>query len=233
MSIDERRVEPEILDGLSPDDPAAIRSRQDLRRINWITAQASLMQSGFAARDSSAPPRSLVDLGSGDGTFMLAVARGLARRWSGVEVTLVDQQGRPSAATIGGFEQLGWKVRPVVAEVTEFLCRGERFDAAVANLFLHHFEGAALAQILRMIASSTEFFVACEPKRARLPLLAGRLVWFIGSGPVTRHDAVASVRAGFSRKELSALWPAIGWRIDERRAGLFTHRFVASRLAPR
>jgi hypothetical protein len=47
---------------------------------------------------------------------------------------------------------------------------------------------------------------------------------------VTRHDAVLSVRAGFAGRELSALWPsADGWKLEERRAGLFSHLFVAHR----
>jgi hypothetical protein len=50
----------------------------------------------------------------------------------------------------------------------------------------------------------------------------------IGCNAVTRHDAAASVRAGFAGRELSALWPARpGWRLREGRAGLFSHLFVA------
>jgi len=50
---------------------------------------------------------------------------------------------------------------------------------------------------------------------------------------VTRTDAVLSVRAGFVRRELSHLWPAGNgaWRLRERRAGLFSHCFQASRRA--
>lgn len=45
-----------------------------------------------------------------------------------------------------------------------------------------------------------------------------------------RHDARTSVRADFTEDDLSALWPAgDGWRLKERRAGLFSHRFVAQR----
>jgi hypothetical protein len=45
---------------------------------------------------------------------------------------------------------------------------------------------------------------------------------------VTRHDAVVSVRAGFSGRELSQLWPrAPGWRLDERPQAPFSHLFTA------
>jgi hypothetical protein len=57
------------------------------------------------------------------------------------------------------------------------------------------------------------------------------LLWAIGCNAVTRHDATVSVRAGFSGNELSALWPAdSGWQLTERRAGFFSHVFVARRM---
>jgi hypothetical protein len=54
----------------------------------------------------------------------------------------------------------------------------------------------------------------------------------IGCNDVTRHDAVASVRAGFRDGQLSALWPAGPWKLTERGAGLFSHLFVARRMSP-
>ena len=42
--------------------------------------------------------------------------------------------------------------------------------------------------------------------------------------------AEASIAAGFVRKEISALWPdKTVWRLTERRAGLFSHLFVAKK----
>jgi hypothetical protein len=48
---------------------------------------------------------------------------------------------------------------------------------------------------------------------------------------VTRHDAVASVRAGFTGHELSRLWPDGNWRLREELALPFTHVFSAGRDA--
>jgi hypothetical protein len=76
----------------------------------------------------------------------------------------------------------------------------------------------------------TRLFIACEPRRSAPALAASRLVGLIGCNGVTRHDAVASVRAGFTGSELSALWPAgPGWKLHEGAAGLFSHRFMARR----
>ena len=73
-----RRVEPEWLDQLPTDDPRAIRCRRDLKRANALMLQHILMARTLLRFAGGDPPRALVDLGSGDGMFMLRVARRLA-----------------------------------------------------------------------------------------------------------------------------------------------------------
>src|SRR5947208_2277513 len=79
-----RRVEPEWLDQLAADDPRAIRARRDLRRVNAWMRNARSMAS--ALRKHGAHPRTILDLGSGDGQFMLRVARRLAPHWPNVTI---------------------------------------------------------------------------------------------------------------------------------------------------
>ena len=87
-----------------------------------------------------------------------------------------------------------------------------------------------LTDLLRLAATSSRLVVALEPRRSWLTRLGGRLLWVIGCGPVTRHDAHISIRAGFAGRELSALWPdPKNWSLTERPAGLFSHLFVARR----
>jgi hypothetical protein len=78
-------------------------------------------------------------------------------------------------------------------------------------------------------ARSARLLVACEPRRNKFALRASRLLWAIGCNEVSLHDAIVSVRAGFSDQELSALWPSRDWDLDEHAARLFTHCFVARR----
>ena len=103
-------------------------------------------------------------------------------------------------------------------------------DLLIANLFLHHFAGDALARLLVGIAARSKVFVACEPRRAATALLGSHLVGLLGCNAVTRNDAVLSVHAGFRDAELTASWPkTLSWQIDEYPAGLFTHCFLANR----
>jgi hypothetical protein len=67
-------------------------------------------------------------------------------------------------------------------------------------------------------------FFACEPHRGWLALAGSHLVGALGANAVTRHDAVASVHAGFRGSEIGAFWPAATatWQCHEARAGLFS-----------
>lgn len=225
-----RRLEPEWLDHLPADDPRAMRSRRDLMRVNSFMANASRMADAVLQYSAGRIPRSIVDLGSGDGQFMLQVARRLAPRWPDVSVVLLDQQNIVSPATRAGFAALGWKVEPTSADVFDFLAQVHPVDVVTANLFLHHFVDEQLRRLFEQIARATSLMVACEPRRSKLVVEASRLLWVVGCNDVSIHDAVVSARAGFSDRELSALWPRDPeWQLHEQTAGLFSHRFVARR----
>jgi hypothetical protein len=226
-----RIVETEWLDVLSADDPRAMRSRADLRVVNAWMRQPGIMAGALLQHWGRAAPVKLIDLGAGDGTFMLRVAQRLAPRWRNVTAVLLDRQDLVTEATLRGFSALHWRAEAVAGDVFDVLSRTKSFDAEVvtANLFLHHFRQDRLAELLVGIARSASLVVACEPRRDRLALWGSRMVWAIGCGAVTRHDAVASVHAGFAAKELSALWPARDFDLHECRAWPFTHCFVARR----
>ncbi len=226
-----RTLVPEILDYLAPDDPRAVRSRRDLVLINAFMRQSAIMAKALARYPA---PNLLADLGGGDGRFMLKVARRLAKRWQGVTVMIADQRAIVSADTKAQFAQLGWHCESLTGDIFETLPRVNP-DIVTANLFLHHFDEAALRELLALVAVRAKTFVACEPRRSRLALLGARLVFVLGANDVSRHDAVASVRAGFAASELSALWPPNivkdrAWKLREKAVFPFTHLFEAHAL---
>jgi hypothetical protein len=224
-----RQVGPEWLDELPGDDPRAIRSRLDLKRINLLTAQASIMRRLLLDHWRREPPRTIIELGAGDGTFMLGLARTMKFRWPGVSLILIDRQNIVSAKTREDFARLGWRATIVRADVFDFLgSERPRADVITSNLFLHHFSREQLERLFAYVATSTTLFAACEPRRGLSALTASRLLVAIGCNDVTRHDAVASVRAGFCGQELSKLWSRERkWELNEGMALPFTHRFVA------
>lgn len=243
-----RVVTAELLDGLAASDPAAQRSRRDLRRVHRAMFTRQVLCNALTdmemAPQNRAPLR-ILELGAGDGSLMLRVAQALAADWPAVELTLLDRQVLLAPATQAGFTQLGWTVVAQVADVldwaeaanhatstaTRIVRHRPRWDLVLSNLFLHHFEGAQLASVLRAVAARSNRFLACEPHRGTLALVGSHLVGAIGANGVTRKDAVLSVHAGFRDQEITALWPdPLGeWQTTEYGAGPFSHCFRAER----
>lgn len=234
-----RRLSAEMLDQLACGDPRAIRSRADLRRINRVMGSPRLvaralspeLQRLTATRGSHAVR--LLELGAGDGTLMLEVAKRWHEKWPAIHLTLLDRQNATSAATLDEFHRLGWTTQVLCIDIDEWMNTpsDSRWDAIMANLFIHHFDQQTIAALFQVLARRTNWFMACEPRRNQLALLASRLVIFLGANSITRQDAVLSVRGGFSALELSELWTDAYdlWRRKENPAGLFSHIFVAMR----
>ncbi|CDX19933.1 conserved hypothetical protein [Mesorhizobium sp. ORS 3324] len=229
-ALAQRSLVPEILDELAADDARAQRSRRDLARINALMFQAPIMASlmrKFIAR----PPARILEIGAGDGTFMLKVARRMARDWRDVELTMLDRVGLVTPQLTADFAGLGWTVKTVTADVFDWAeqADGRSFDAMTVNLFLHHFDDGALLRLFSLLRLKAPLILATEPLRAGLALAATRLLPVIGANDVTRYDAVQSVRAGFRGTELSDLWSAAGGMpLEERRAGPFSHVFAGA-----
>jgi len=228
----ERVVEPEWLDELQASDSRAMHSRRDLRRINVLMGNASRMAASLRQVKGTGEIHHLVELGAGDGSFALSLARRLSSVGQLREVTLVDQAALANGNTHGEFAKLGCTLHVIQADVFDWLASAGAADVIVANLFLHHFEEESLGKLLRFAASRSRFFIGCEPRRSAMSLACSRLLGLIGCNDVTRHDAVVSVRAGFSGRELSKLWPGHReWILEERPAGVFSHLFVARKVA--
>ncbi len=264
-----RVVLPEMLDGLAAEDQAAQRSRRDLQRVHRAMGTRTLLLGALRAlplqrtRNASSAPLQVLELGAGDGSLMLGVARALQGQWPAVALTLLDRLPLLTAATQTAYARAGWTATAEVDDALDWAARagaepqsepqfepqfqrcserhsertapqaGQHWDLIVANLFLHHFKSAELATLLAAVASSSDHFVACEPRRAWLAWAGSHLVGALGANAVTREDAVLSVHAGFRGQELAAHWPAAapGWHLSETAGGLFSHCFVASRAA--
>lgn len=238
-----RTVTAERLDGLAAKDPDAIRSRLDLQRVHRAMRTRTIVLRGLKAMTAGHPkakPLRVLEIGAGDGRLMLGVAQALAPSWPGVELTLLDRQPLVDQSTIARYGDLGWAVIEEVGDVLDWAAGSTRlqreaagvpWDLIVANLFLHHFEGAQLALILRAIANKSRRFLACEPRRDWLALAGSHMIGALGANHVTREDSVLSVHAGFNGDELTALWPHQNslWQVQEYSAGLFSHCFRAER----
>jgi hypothetical protein len=196
-----RVVKPEILDHLPADDPEALRSRRDLRRINFLMGNERWILRTIRGFPKEAA-KGIVEIGAGDG----ALSCKLARMFPDAMVTACDLVARPA----GLDERVCWRQGDVLA--------GDDPPAGgvlVANLFLHHFEGGLLVA-LGKLCTRYEVVIFNEPDRGLLPHVLGKLMWPLVNR-VTRHDMHVSINAGFARGELAGLLglDAEAWRIRE------------------
>lgn len=242
-----RTVLPELLDDLGMQDPRAQRSRRDLRRLHRIMRTETILLDALRKislrrpSSPSSPPLQVLEIGAGDGSLMLGVARALQGVWPPVSLTLLDQHNLLEPSTERCYARAGWHVTAQVGDVLDWANHQPmaevtpsmgRWDLIVSNLFLHHFEEPQLRVLLDAVAARSNHFIACEPRRTLLALAGSHLVGAVGANAVTRQDAVLSVRAGFLDQELCSLWPEGGgdWTLEEYPAGLFSHCFYAKRI---
>ena len=219
-----RVLQPELLDELPSNDPRAVHSRRDLRRINQIMGNARPIIK-FLLEGELKSPITIAEIGAGDGNISARVASALSPDGISGTLLLVDRQ--PLAAA----EVSGWKVQAIKADVFAWLEKAAPVDVIIANLFLHHFSDDQLREMFQRCARLCNRFAASEPRRSSLAMWFSRRVRLVGCNEVTRHDAEISVRAGFTGSELSDLWPhSSSWRMHDNKAGLFTHFFGAQRI---
>ena len=205
-----RTVIPELLDHLPQDDPAAVRSRRDLRWINFLMGNERWIRRNVL-KFPKATGQGIVEVGAGDGRL----CRKLATHFPGVEISAYDLAPPPSDLPSG----ITWH-------------RGDLFEQAprsggvlIANLFLHHFEAEALLKLGRWMENFAVLLIN-EPDRAPLPHLLGGLMHpFINH--ITRHDMHVSIDAGFSRGEIQRLLGLDDWKIRESSTWRGSRRVVA------
>jgi hypothetical protein len=227
-----RSLHPELVDDLPPEHPGAIKTRRDLRRLNTLMGHTGILTRSLRKVFPKQPPSRLVEIGAGDGDLLLRVARRLPAAWHNVDVTFIDLQDLLRNDTKADFAALNWGARSVKGDVFQWLTEtaSEKTDVILGNLILHHFSDAQLSTLFAAAAQKATALIAVEPRRSGWPLFCTRYLSLIGCNPVTCHDAPVSVQAGFTGRELSALWPKSGqWELLERRAGLFSHLFIARR----
>lgn len=199
--MQKRAVIPELLDHLPADDPEAMRSRRDLRRINFLMGNERWICRTLA-RHPASTAHGISEIGAGDGELIGK----LARRFPQSSVEAYDLAPIPVnlESRVSWHQGDVFKMQPPAPG-----------GVLIANLFLHHFESEALATLGRWIGNAG-LLVFNEPDRKEFPHFLGNLMhpWI---NRVTRHDMHVSIDAGFAAGEIPRLLgldPA-SWRFAE------------------
>ena len=191
----ERIVRPELLDELPPDDPAARANRADLRHLNGLAGN----HRWFSRQLARFPLQPALELGAGDGFLGACLYRRFAAREGAGSFSIlgIDRMARPPA----------WPAAwPWWRGELEHYEAYEARPAVFANWILHQLEDDALARLGAHWNASAQLLLCSETRRSAVARRLVRLgLALLRMHPVTRHDAIVSLEAGFRGEELPRL----------------------------
>lgn len=180
-----RKLTPEILDLLPHNDPEAIKSRRDLRRVNRFMGNEN-----WFLKHLPSNPTHITEIGAGEGHLLSL----LKKTHPAAKLIAYDLAPRPDHLP----GDVSWHAGDAFAQPP-----AQPGGLLIANLFLHHFNDEYLAK-LNPWFDSFEHILINEPLRSPFPQFLGKFAYpFIH--PITRHDMRVSIEAGFRKGEIPAL----------------------------
>lgn len=204
----------EQLDAPGADPRLVAGALDDLGRINRLFLGTNLTVA--AVREligsvSAGGAVTFLDAGCGRGDMAVALARWARARGLDARVLAVD-----ASAAIAGLarERFGEEIEVRVDDLLALDLPDQSVDVAACSLVLHHFEPEEALRALRELGRvARKGVVVNDLVRGPLGLLGAHAVArLMTRNPITRHDAVLSVRRAYTRRELLDLVDAAGLR---------------------
>lgn len=188
----ERVIRPEWLDDLPPGEK--VNSLRDLTRINRYLGGHEVLRKTLAALVSRSEPFSFLDVGAASGDTGQVVREA----YPNAKIISLDYRAHHlrDAAT-----------PKLVADAFHLPFNFEAVDFVYCSLFLHHFSGEQVTDLLRNFGQAARRAVIVNDlERHPLPYyFLPATKWIFGWDPITLHDGPISVEAGFRVAELEAL----------------------------
>jgi hypothetical protein len=209
----------ELLDDPRADPRAVQAELRDIARLNaWFGGTRAVVRAlkpyFRAAAAAGAAPWTLLDVGTGLGDIPRAAAA--AARRHGIALRLVGVDFNRTAARLAhGAARAPAPPAPLAAVVADggalpFAPRS--VDVVTASQVLHHLpRTTAVRWIAAFDRLARRAVVLADLRRSRLGMAAAWAAALgLGMSACTRHDAVVSLRRGYTKRELDALLAAAG-----------------------
>jgi ubiquinone/menaquinone biosynthesis C-methylase UbiE len=153
----------------------------------------------------------VIDIGTGSADIPLAITRWA--RWSGRDVRVTGVDLHPETLRLAR-EHVGARpdIELVEANALELMDRypAGAFDYAHAGMFLHHLDDIDVMTVLRIMHRlTTRGVIWNDLARGVIERLSVRLLT-LGWPAMVRHDGLASVANGFTRREALELAGRVG-----------------------
>ena len=195
--------------------PGAVRDElRDIARLNTlfggtravVDALEPLFRDSCVGRATCDVHWTLLDVGTGLGDIPRAVAQAAGRH--GITLSPIGLEVIPAAARLARDNGLD----VVVGDGDALPFAPQSVDIVIASQVLHHVPRAVA---VRWIASFNRLarraVVLADLRRSRVAMAGVWLASFpLGMGSTTRHDAVVSLRRGYSRAEFSTMLQEAG-----------------------
>lgn len=223
------------------DDPRAdVRDLElSLRFIRWVNEKLGGTEAALKPLRAWAPawprrtPITILDVGTGSADIPVAIKRWAMAAGHDVRVTGLEKHPKTlqiARRHVGGIEGVTLLQGDALELADRFAPAS--FDYVHAGMFLHHLQDKDVERVLSMMDRvAKRGIIWNDLLRSPFALRAVKVLTLFKSA-IVKHDAVASVRAGFTRAEVEALVAraGIGYASYEERG--LTQRFTLAGEKP-
>jgi len=206
--FDSRAMATEFLDRPDCDPALAAASYRFMgtvnRRFGGIRVVRRFLTAETAGRDAGAPLR-ILDIGSGSCDIPLAVSRWARAGGIPLHFTCLEMADHAAGIARGRLARAGDPAVQLLQEDAFTHQPAEPYDCAVASMCFHHFSDARILELLQRLRGVVRnSFLINDLRRSMSAAMAARLL-VVGMPAGVRHDALLSIRRGFTISELSSL----------------------------
>ena len=206
--FDSRATAAEFLDLPDCDPALAAASYRFMETVNCRFGGIRVVRRFLAAETAGrhiGTPLRILDIGSGSCDISLALSRWGRTHSIPLHFTCLEMAGYAVDIARERLARVGDPAVQLLQDDAFTHQPAEPYDCAVASMCFHHFSNAQILTLLQRLRGFVINSVLINDlRRSRLASLAARLL-LTGRPAELRHDALLSIRRGFTISELSTL----------------------------